>query len=335
MADSKPRSEQANTSFPIRIKIVTWNPKRANKSRGHYAELQKLFSKFLFNRISRSKALVCEQEVTKTAVLNTSKEGNLEASFHEGMTVLSPKSESVYSAEEIEKKNERYDLSDFHCSGQLVTHILTEVKFILISFHGEHNSLSDTKKKERLKIFIDEMRKVANDYELPVIVGGDFNLEVIEWKTEIEKKYAGQVVVAPLYAGAPNRRHGRNVIDTFIAVYPDNNVIACKFDTPIPIYILPATGYIGDIDDETKFLNYPNNVRPCCKVLNYNDEELQQIKETILKKQEENFEESYKDNNTDAILPLWPRCEILDELNHDPVMVTVELIAPLKKQVSL
>ena len=332
MADSKPRSEQANASFSIRIKIVTWNPKRANKCKGHFAELQKIFSKFLFNRIS-SKALVCEQEVTKTAVLNTSKEENLEASFHEGMTVLSPKSESVYSTEEIE--NERYDLSDFQCSGQLVTHNLTDVQFILISFHGGHNSLSDSKKQEQLEKFIVEMRKVANDYKLPVIVGGDFNIEVIKWKTEIEEKFAGKVVVAPLYAGAPNQRHGHNVIDTFIAVYPDNNVVECKFDTPIPIYILPATGYIGDIDDETKFLNYPNNVRPCCKVLNYNDEELQQIKETILKKQKANFEESYKDNNTDAILPLWPKCEILDELNHDPVMVTVELIAPIKKQVSL
>ena len=332
MADSKPSVEQANGPISSRIKIVTWNPKRANKSKGHYADLQKLFTKFLFDRNLMSEALVCEQEVTPTAVKNTCKKENLDATyaFRHETTVISPKSGPVYSTREIEIQNERYDLSDLRCSGQVVTQELKgkKIEFILVSFHGEYSSISDDKKQQKIVTFINVLIKLANDYKLLVVVGGDFNIDVIEWKTNIEDKYGGQVIVAPLYAGIPNRRHAHKVIDTFIAVYPDDrkNVPTCKFDIPIPIYMLPAKGYIKGIDNEDRFVNYPNESHPCCKVFNYSHEELQEIKEAILNKQEANFEESYKDNNTHAILPLWPRCKILDELDHDPVMVTIELI---------
>ena len=196
------------------------------------------------------------------------------------------------------------------------------------------DSLSDSVcvKNNKLELFINEMIKLANHYNLLVIVGGDFNYKVKKWKTKIEKEYRGQVVVAPLYAGVPNRRHAKNVIDTFIVVYPDDckNVVTCKFHTPIPIYMLPTKDYVGDIDDETKIIDYPNSARPCCKVFNYSRKELQELKTTIINasKEKPDFEESYKDNKTDAILPLWPKCKFLDELNHDPVMVTIELIPP-------
>ena len=35
------------------------------------------------------------------------------------------------------------------------------------------------------------MKKLANYYKLVVIVGGDFKIEVIEWKTNIEKEFHG------------------------------------------------------------------------------------------------------------------------------------------------
>ena len=326
MANPQPHPEQANDPFSIRIEIVTWNPKG---SKGKIAKLQEVFSKLLFKRIS-SRALVCQQEVTKKATNNTSKNENCNASFHEKMntSIFCPKSEYVF--------NNKIEGNDLRYSGRHVTHQSTNIEFILITFHGWYSKLKDEIKKEKLVKFIDEMRELAKNKKLVVIVGGDFNIAVIKWKIEIEKKYAGKVVVAPLYAGAPNRRHGRNVIDTFIAVYPDKNDITCKFDTPIPIYMFPVTNYIGDTDDENKFVNYPNSACPCCKVLKYSDQELQELKDAILSSSSKaNFEESYKDNTTDAILPLWPRCRILDNFNHDPVMVTVELIAPLKKQVSL
>lgn len=321
--DSKPNPEQVT-----RIKIVTWNSKTSPDG------LQNKLSDLLFSRIP--KALVCEQEVTEDSIVNTSLTENLDNSYHNELekeiyqAVYIPKSGSVYvtDCDDSEIPCDVCDLSKLRCSGKRVTHKQTKKSFILVSFHGEYNRtqggagrLKDTEKYDKLKSFINEMIGLANHYKLVVIVGGNFNYEVVKWKTDIEDKYRHQVVVAPLYAGVPNRRHAKDVIDTFIAVYPDKNVVTCKFDTPIPICMLPTTGYIGD--DETKFVNYPNNVRPFCKVLYYNNEDLQTL-ETLLSR--ESLEKPYKDNKVDIILPLWPNSESLSKFNHDPVMVTIELI---------
>ena len=330
--DSKPNLEEV-----ARIKIVTWNPNVSPDD----LKIE------LFSRIQTFKTLVCLQEVTEEFVSNISNCENLENSYAREKETLRDtfqavfihKSGSVYVTDcedsELEIPTKVCDLSKLRCSGKLVTHKQSKKSFILVSYHGKRNRsqkdlkkgpLSDEEKKPYLESFITEMRNVAKHYNLIVIVGGDFNYEVIKWKTKIEEEFAGKVVVAPLYAGVPNRRHVHNVIDTFIAVYPDdykNGVITtCKFDIPIPICMFPTKGYIGD--DETKILNYPNNVCPCCKVLYYNNKDLQTLKEIL---EPDNFEESCKDNTTDTILPLWPRCTFLKEFNHDPVMVTVELVS--------
>ena len=347
-SDSKPNPEQVT-----RIKIVTWNPN------GSPVALEDKLSEQLWCRIR--KAFVCEQELRKSSFEKRNRPNlrHKEKGAKTYQAVFIPESGSVYDYSDI---SDVCNLSELRCSGMRVIHKQTKKGlFILVSFHGEYKETKQTKegtgesfndtqedfssssdsvyvKNDKLELFINEMIKLANLCKLAVIVGGDFNYYDIKWKTEIEKEYRGQVVVAPLYAGVPNRRHTENVIDTFIAVYPDDckNVVTCKFHTPIPICMLPTTGYVGD--DETKFLNYPNDLRPFCKVLYYNNKDLQTLK-TILKS--DNLEESYKDNKTDAILPLWPKCEILKNFNHDPVMVTVELVStkdedsPSEEQVSV
>ena len=145
MADSKLSVEQANGPISSRIKIVTWNPKRANKSKGHYADLQKLLTKFLFDRNLVSEALICEQDVTPTAVSNTCKEDLDRCTFHNKTTVISPKRGPVYSTRKIESKNDIYDLSDFRCSGHVVIRIQEEKDyFILVSYR---EVLDDKKNK--------------------------------------------------------------------------------------------------------------------------------------------------------------------------------------------
>ena len=333
-----------------RIEIVTWSPNPLTKNL-----FQQLFHQFL-----NSEPLVCMQEVRINSVKNDhSINESFDTSFVKEketyQAVSIPKSGSVYvtDCKESEIPLEVCDLRELRCSGKRVTHKQSKKSFILISYHGEykcskeedvHGSPSAAAKDgkyDKLKSFISAMKDLAKHYNLVVIVGGNFNYKVIKWKTKIEKEFADQVVVAPLYAGVPNRRLSHNVIDTFIAVYPDNpdNVVTCKFGIPIPICMFPTTGYIGE--NETKFLNYPNNDHPCCKVLYYNNKDLQTLKTNL---EGDNLEELYKDNNTDAVLPLWPGCETLKKSNHDPVMVTVELVShkstnnggpPLEEQVSV
>ena len=355
-SDSKPNPEQ--------IKIVTWNPKSSCVDlEDKFSELlcYRIPKAFLCEQEVRDKT-VLNTSTSKDGKLDDSFSKEPGKKTNRGQVVLILGSESVGDTdwEGSEIPPDAYDLSKLRCSGKCVYKEDIEKSFILVSFHGEKNRkqgntshLSNGEKNDKLKsfnhtqedpdclsdsvhvsinmykleLFINEMRKLANVYELVVIVGGDFKYEIIDWKTNIEVKYGGQVVVAPLYAGVPNRRHAKNVTDTFIAVYPDDrkNVPTCKFHTPIPICMLPTTGYVGD--DETEFVNYPNDVHPCCKVLYYSHKELQELKTTILNasKEKPDFEESYKDNKTDAILPLWPECKILKSFSCDPVMVTVEL----------
>ena len=125
MADCKPSVEQANGPISSQIKIVMWNPKRADKCQGHYADLQKLFSKFLFDRNLMSEVLVCEQDVTPTAVSNACKDLD-KYTFHNKTTVISPEHGPVYSTRKIEFKNDIYDLSDFRCSGHVIIQIQEE-----------------------------------------------------------------------------------------------------------------------------------------------------------------------------------------------------------------
>ena len=79
-----------------------------------------------------SEVLVCEQDVTPTAVSNTCKDLD-KCMFHNKTTVISPKHGSVYSTRKIEFKNDIYNLSDFRCSGHVVIRIQEEKRLFYSS----------------------------------------------------------------------------------------------------------------------------------------------------------------------------------------------------------
>lgn len=147
------------------------------------------------------------------------------------------------------------------------------------------------------------MCEYADEEKVPVIVGGDFNFSVDVWRDNIMKESGGRVDVAPLYNGVPGRPHSTKIIDTFLVVYPEFAQDIVKFHIPIPICPIPRPQYIGG--NKTKLDNYDDN--PNSKVLHYSDEDFCEVQDVI--------EEDYDDD--------W---SVLQRLDHDPVMVTIEYI---------
>ena len=59
--------------------------------------------------------------------------------------------------------------------------------------------------------------KFADTLEQTIMIGGDFNLPVLDWKDEVEKsdKFKGRVSVA-LYMSTPRRWNRHKLIDSYL-----------------------------------------------------------------------------------------------------------------------
>ena len=95
-------------------------------------------------------------------------------------------------------------------------------RFLLISYHAPYKESKRWRINE-MKRFFEEMLKVAEKHQMTVIIGGDFNCDVKEWKIEIEGMGGTRIKVADEYEVGELRK-GKEVIDTFAVVYPPDGV---------------------------------------------------------------------------------------------------------------
>ena len=109
-----------------------------------------------------------------------------------------------------------------------------------MSFHSINNTETGgvgvarkAEKQRYIKNFFNLMCRLAQIEECPVIIGGDFNLEIQKWKKDIERTFFGKVHVADVYQPAWDRD---KIIDTFAVVYPGSIAATdriCELSTPI------------------------------------------------------------------------------------------------------
>ena len=110
-------------------------------------------------------------------------------------------------------------------------------KFMLVSYHGKYYQMKEENRKIEILNFFEQMCVVADIHKMTVIIGGDFNLDIGQWKTEAEEKFKGRVFVAVKYEKGPRRRYS-NVIDTFAVVYPNcpsTEYTICILGNPTPV----------------------------------------------------------------------------------------------------
>ena len=109
-------------------------------------------------------------------------------------------------------------------------------KFMLVSYHGKYSQMKEDKRRDEILKFFEKMCEVADIHKMTVIIGGDFNLDVGQWKAEVEEKFKGRVLVAVKYEKGPRRKHHGSLLDTFAVVYPkpDCPSTKCKLGNPTP-----------------------------------------------------------------------------------------------------
>ena len=175
---------------------------------------------------------------------------------------------------------------------EVVSHKGTKITVIVVSFHSVHNR---SQKKRYIKLFFNLMCRLAQVRKCLVLVGGDFNLNVGDWKQDIERVFEDRVHVAEKYQPTP-RRDRHNIIDTFAVVYPPGEKkVECTLSTPTAVY--PFPDYVRR-DDDDEF-----------KVVRFTDQEKKDIKKLLP-----------KNHHGD---PNWKTLKY--DLDHDPVLVKATL----------
>ena len=160
----------------------------------------------------------------------------------------------------------------------------------VISYHA-HYKISN--KHEKMLEYFKEMCKFADSLKQTIIIGGDFNLPVLDWKEEVEKKFPNQVSVA-LYVGTPRRWVRDKLIDTFAIVQPIESEYQTKatFKETVAVYPFPIACNKGD--EPTTFRDYPSSDLKWFKYVNFSKEDLEKVKETLIKKDKNDLEKKSK-----------------------------------------
>jgi hypothetical protein len=134
--------------------------------------------------------------------------------------------------------------------------------------------------------YFGEMCKFADVLEQTIIIGGDFNLPVLDWKDEVEAKFQGLVSVA-LYVPIPRRWNRDRFIDTFAIVQPSNSGCQTKatFEETMGIYQYPLVDRVGG-DDRTDLRDYPSDSpqNRWFKYVHFNNTDLKKVKDALIKK---------------------------------------------------
>ena len=134
-----------------------------------------------------------------------------------------------------------------------VTQNETKVTIIVVSFHSIHNQPN---RRRYIHLFFNLMCRLAQVYQCPVLIGGDFNLPVGDWRRDIERGFGGRVRVAEIYPPTPRRRPD-NIIDTFAVAYPPGRRITCTLSKPVAVYPFPDR--VGDGSDHFKVVEFSDS----------------------------------------------------------------------------
>ena len=206
----------------------------------------------------------------------------------------------------------------------------------VLSYHAPYKTED---KQTKMVNFFGEMCKLANKLKKTIIIGGDFNLPVLDWKDETEKRYKERVSVA-LYVASPRRWD--NCIDTFAIVQPTNelNRTECCFNDTFAIYLYPLVGRCGGGPRKPSTLqDYPSHDSSWFKYIHYSDTDKKRIEEKIKEKCGPQLSEAYSDEFQKRKLepghrretvppwpaPLWPTSPLHQVLDHDPVLTNITL----------
>ena len=296
---------------PFYLKFVTWNYGPTRESR---ASIRDKIVPLFFHQI-KGEAFICHQEVTvidesarKIFFPGSPEEDYFYQSRKErngGSTrqAISFPYKLVPYSKEYNVRCERV-MSDKATGGRYYSRLITvtcgdyEVSFVLVSLHAQYKQ----KEKEiELKTFLRKMCEIAVKEEVPVIVAGDFNLDVYNCSDEILKEFKHKkchVVFAPRYKQGFHREH-KPILDTFLVASSESTV---KFHIPIPIC---PYGHKRSTKTE---LGY---VYPYTKMLCYYSHE--------------DYDDVFKE-----VTKHGEYLSVLDrQLDHDPVMVTIKF-TPMK-----
>ena len=223
-------------------------------------------------------------------------------------------------------------------------------KIVALSFHARYKV---SEKSLEIMLFFDEMIKLANNMRKTIIIGGDFNIHVSQWKYDVETKYPGQVIVAR-YKASPRRRD--RLIDTFARVHPTSEAdqTPCSFKKTTALYPFPVDRHVGG--NETGLEDYPSTEKVWYKYIHYSKSDRDEV-EKLLRLQENKREikspagatkKTVAQNGTkeetaatDSLTqsfkrlamdhsqampppaPLWPNSPLHQVLDHDPVLTTI------------
>ena len=191
---------------------------------------------------------------------------------------------------------------------------------IVVSFHSIYIRKSKERKRY-IKFFFNLMCRLAHVQQCPVLIGGDFNLPVGDWRKDIEQRFEDQVSVAEIYLPTPRRsRPGRsrdNIIDTFAVVHPLGHTcplggrVTCTLSEPVALYPFPDLE--GDSSDHLE-------------VVEFSDSEKKKIKELMPETRRSTRRRTRRrtHRSTHPGTPDW-KTLLQYDLDHDPVYVTATL----------
>lgn len=90
------------------------------------------------------------------------------------------------------------------------------MEIIAVTFHSIYRY---TYRNHYILLFFNLMCRLADKHQCPVLIGGDFNLDVEKWKNYVEGKFKDRVNISDYYKPTP-RRIWKERIDTFAIVHP-------------------------------------------------------------------------------------------------------------------
>lgn len=158
-------------------------------------------------------------------------------------------------------------------------------KVTMISYHALYRRLDKEQRKAMMLDYFETMCNLADEFQQTIIIGGDFNLPVLDWKDKVETKFSHRVFVA-LYVGTPRHWDCDRVIDTFALVQPRNpehQTAKSTFQETMAIYPFPMAGHVG-VDQPTRLYNYPSDENQWFKYLHFGERDLKSVKDIVKEK---------------------------------------------------
>ena len=340
MSINRKISQNSQSSF----EIVTWNT-NSSAQEAYFSAIRDILIRTVKRPIEHCIILMQEVKLCGESVKNQWKFTNCEVAIppiasglREAAVVTPPGGkgleyevgEKLYDSK-LKEKGVKDEFAERMC-GQMVTLKKKQgeseytARITIVSYHAQYKV---SNKKENMLEYFKEMCKFADDLKQTIIIGGDFNLPVLDWKDDVEEKFKDQVSVA-WYVGTPRRWNRDKLIDTFAVVQPSDPEYQTKatFEETMGIYQFPMAGHVGG-GQATALQDYPSSKNQWFKYVHFNDEDLQEIRDALVTKDSGDSkhlsEPSAKVNPCGPPAPLWPNSCLDKVLDHDPVLTKIRI----------